>query len=237
MCLENCKLRVVAGPTEVMAYAYDDLMNNVSLPLGLYRDFKTDSMKPDLNFLLTRCTTCYTSTKTATSALRYRVLDTSKLCPVAENFLKILDPSSTENLEDYIKLRAEMPKWGRYVERKHGLAWDCDICVSPVWWTKISKIPVDSRIAGHPAWLGNGRFESKKWRVMDVWAVAGHCPRDDPYPEHCPIVCLLCYSGEARKNPPQEMFGGTDELFEHMVQQHWKDAPEIEKDSGCCTIM
>jgi hypothetical protein len=69
-----------------------------------------DSMKPDLNFLLTRCTTCYTSTKTATVALRYRVLDISKLCPVAENFLKILDPSSTESGDDYTKFTAEMPK-------------------------------------------------------------------------------------------------------------------------------
>jgi hypothetical protein len=35
------------------------------------------------------------------------------------------------------------------------------------------------------------------------------------------------------------MFAGTDELFEHMVQQHWKDGPGIEKDkdSGCCTVM
>jgi hypothetical protein len=75
--------------------------------------------------------------------------------------------------------------------------------------------------------------------VIDVWAVAGHCPRDDAYPEHCPVVCLICYSGETRNNSPREMFAGTDELFEHMVQQHWKDGPGIEKDkdSGCCTVM
>lgn len=213
-------------------------MNNVSLPLGLYRDFKTDNMKPDLGFLLARCTTMYTSTKTATVALRYRCLDTSKLCPVAEKLLSTFDPSSPECGDDYTKLRAEMPKWGKYVARKHGLAWDCDFCVSPVWWSKISEIPSEARVPGHPAWLGNGNLESKKWRMLDVWAIAGHFPRDDAHPEHCPVVCLICYSGETRKSIPQEMFRSTDELFEHMVQQHWKDAPEIEKDnSGCCTIM
>ena len=73
--------------------------------------------------------------------------------------------------------------------------------------------------------------------MMDVRAIAGYCPRDDAYPERCP-VCLICYSREARKSGPREMFRSTDELFEHMAQQLWKDAPESEKDnSGCCAVM
>jgi len=52
--------------------------------------------------------------------------------------------------------------------------------------------------------------------MMDVRAIAGYCPRDDAYPERCPVY-LICYSREARKSGPREMFRSTDELFEHMA--------------------
>jgi hypothetical protein len=89
-----------------------------------------------------------------------------------------------------------------------------------------------------PSWLENGSLVSKKWRLVDVWAIAGHCPRDEDCPQHCPVVCLICWSGEARNSKPQDLYSGPDELFRHMVQQHWKDAPEVpHKESGSCTAM
>jgi hypothetical protein len=226
-----------AATTRELAFAYDDLMHNVSLPLGLFKDYKVDSMKPDLNFLLNRCAESVKRTGTATVLLRFSILDPKKLCPVAANLLKILDPSSTENDDDYSKFRAEMPKWGKFHARKKGLAWECNVCASGVWWPKIKEAPTGSGIPGQPSWLGNGSLVSKKWRVVDVWAIAGHCPRDADHLQHSPLVCLICCSGEARNSMPREMYPGTDELFRHMVQQHWKDAPEIPKESGSCTVM
>jgi hypothetical protein len=234
----NRTLSGAAATTRELAFAYDDLMHNVSLPLGLFKDYRVDSMRPDLNFIQQRCVASYTSIGAATSALRFRVLDSKMLCPVAVNLLKILDPSSAESSDDYSRFRAEMSKWGKFITRKKGLAWECNVCVSAVWWSKIKGVPTWSRIPYQPLWLGNGNLVSKKWRVVDVWAVAGHYPRAEDHPQHCPVVCLICCSGEARNGKPREMYSGTDELFRHMVQQHWKDAPEIpHTESGSCTAM